>query len=143
MSYGIINQCFGIDLRPDVTESIPATLFPMLRDLARLDMGSEVDDWIDDDLLEWANEISEYSYGWSAYSGSGEGPLAIGFEISSWSYWNLSGPTGIISAVKTETTRDREARLLEKWNDKVSPVIQEVLTKHGLMPDIFWTASTS
>jgi hypothetical protein len=113
----------------------------MLRDLARLDMGSEVDEWDDAGVIEFSEEyIGDCPYGYSSYDGNGPGPLGIGYQLDSWAYWELEGSNGIIeSARKTE---DPES-LLKRWNTVVPEEIQNVLTKHDLKPRVFWATSTS
>jgi len=92
MSYGIINQCYGIDFRC----RLQGTRINFLRDLFDIegDQGFEgVDggccssDMSDREVASWAEEVvADLPYGWSAYSGSGDAPLALGFKLDSWAY---------------------------------------------------------
>jgi len=135
--YGIINKCFGVDLRPESSQEIPHSLIPLLRDLLRLDEGDEIDSWDDDVVLELAKEIGESAYGWFAYCGR-----AIGFELCSWAYWELDGEKGIIAQAQ-EPNCQTTPELIEQWNDLVGESVQAVLAKHNIEPKVFWTTSTS
>lgn len=77
---------------------------------------------------------------WTAYSGDGDAPCAIGISTGGWAYWELSGPNGILASAKIEGPTDEELKL---WNKDISDEIKECLKKYGLEPRVFWTTSTS
>lgn len=135
--YGIVNKCFGVDLREAGSRAAS-----LLREIARMDMGDEVDEWDDDGVLEWAEEsIPTMSFGWSAYSGSGDGPLAIGFEIQSWPYWELEGDNGIVAAAQINACKTTP--YLDRWKQIVNDDLWDLIERHGFVPRVFWTTSTS
>lgn len=135
--YGIINKGFGV-LICDHGENLRRELFPFIRDLAALDIGSEAEDMPEFELGEFVDEcIGDAPYGWTAYSGGDRYPVAIGFELDSWGYFEAAKIAE--SARKTENPR----HLLERWNSEVPKEVRDLLKKHGLEPDVFWTSSTS
>lgn len=153
--YGIIHKCFGVNLRPEKSDQIPIEFSALIRDLAAMDEGEEeIASWESRDFEEFTSEcIGETPYGFTAYDGNGPGPLGIGYELNSWPYWELNGPsgerarfwTGIIQAAQPAWSHmpGNAKYLMERWDSTVPEEVRAILTKNNIKPEIFWTTSTS
>jgi len=156
MSYGIINRVYGVDISYGELTSAQKTL---MKDLyARYWAGLTPDlqeEWEtpseagDGPYYDYQNEIlPEEDWSFTAYSGSGDPPLGIGFELNSWAYWEFKDTTdregkvtpGILSTARQDELPEGT---LEKWNELVPVDVRELLAKHGIEPGVFWTTSTS
>ena len=138
--YGCIDRGYGILMRDEGGTYLNDSNLPMLKEIVVLEgehKSEEISDWSLDNCLDY---IEESSYCWSAYSGAGEAPIALGISEIGFAYWNLQGEDGIIKYAKIEGPTDRE---LELWNSKVPKDVRGVISKHGFEPKVFWTSSTS
>lgn len=146
--YGRINRGYGVLLSDASGPKIDTDKYlDFLRDLVRLDeefikeeWGSSVSDislWSEDECLEF---LEESPYVWTAYSGGGDPPYAVGVSVHSWAYWKLEGPGNILEFARKIDPTQKE---LDSWNSEVSDDVKKLLGKHGLEPGVFWTTSTS
>jgi len=88
---------------------------------------TEFAEWDFYEILEY---ISEDSYVWSAYSGSGDSPVAIGISIDSWPYWEFEGPEGIIASAQIIEPTDKE---IKAFKSKIPKDVIDILKKNGFI----------
>jgi hypothetical protein len=149
MSYSCIDQGFGILLMDNQDETIPDHLRPLVADLLRhVAEDAEIDpdtDFDDPEVLRSLVNEDLIPGCFLLYDGNGIGAVGIGFTIKSWPAASLrdtpKGP-GIISAARHNHTEAELHDLMAQWSKETAD-IKEVLDKHKVVPDIFWTSSGS
>jgi len=141
MSYGIVNQCFGI-IFGTMERGIERKHKAFIKDLILhydSSLKNEIESFSDTDLVSFVEEIA---ITWTEYTSSGFTPCVLGFHVNSWPYWKLMGPDGIVEAVYKSKNGPDDFEKNDKWF-KTYDDITYLLEKHDLYPGSVWLASTS